>query len=211
MKGDVKTAALSKAAEFDVFAVMNDSSDIFADALAALGPRAAARMGEVIEEFGAVPLMAEERLSALASAIALIISVRHGRHRDLFIEALRGLALDISNSLAPMPFAREIYPENGPIDEARDVLLIGIEGVLRLMGESGRLARHRVIVELALISRLLGRYGTNTVHLALAAVADALGDPDWRCGDLVAVRLHDALRPLSRDACLDSIAPRGTA
>ena len=51
----------------------------------------------------------------------------------------------------------------------------------------------------------------NAVHLTLAAVAEALGDEDYRPGHAVRVPLEQTVMPLTRDACLATVAPRGVA
>ena len=67
------------------------------------------------------------------------------------------------------------------------------------------------MLELSLFARLLGQHDANAVHLTLAAVAEALDDEDYRPGHAVHVPLEQMLMPLSRDACLATIAPRGVA
>lgn len=188
-----------------------DQPDIFVEVLAALGPETEAHIDLVIEEFSAVPLIEEERLSALASAIAVIAATRHLAHRNLFIEALRGLALELSVALGTVRDLSHGLFENGPVDDARDILIGGLDGIVARIAEAERSPRRRVVTELVLIARLLGRYSANKVHLALAAAAHALDDPLWHRGDRVAVTLYDAVRPLARTTPLEIVAPRGTA
>jgi hypothetical protein len=52
----------------------------------------------------------------------------------------------------------------------------------------------RIIAEIALYARLLGRHDPNTVQTVLRGIDDALQHPDFVEGDLVAVSLADPTR-----------------
>lgn len=190
---------------------MSDLPPLLAEALAAIGAETEARMGDLIEDFGAVPLSDEARLSAIAGTVATIAVTRYVQHRGIFIAALRCWALEISLSLTPAPL-RVVGERNWQhVDEAQDVLLGGIDAILRGMMASGSAKHHRLVTELAVMARLLGRYDAHSIHLVLTAAARACENPAWQIGDQVAVSLCENASPLTREADIAALAPRGTA
>jgi len=186
---------------------------LLVEALSAIGADIEARIGDLISDFVAIPLREEDRLSALAGAVATIATTRYRRHRAIFIAALRSWALEISIALALAPPAPGIPVERrrGPAEEAQDGLLNGLDAILRAMLDDGSAKHHRLVTELAVMARLLGRYDTRTIHLVVTAAGRACEDPLWRCGGAVPVSLREGGQPLARDACLAALAPRGTA
>jgi len=78
------------------------------------------------------------------------------------------------------------------------------------MMAQGTRTQDRLITELALVSRLLGRSDANTIHLALGAVERAVKMPAFRGGALVLVPQRDTT-PLCRTADLALLEPRGCA
>jgi hypothetical protein len=190
---------------------MTDLPPLLTEALAAIGPSTEARMGDLIRDFASFPLSEEDRLSVLAGAVATIATTRYRRHRPIFIAALRSWALEISIGLAPPPPRIGFDRRAGPIEDAQNGLLRGIDALLRAMLADGLAMHHRLITELAVMARLLGRYDTHAIHLVVTAASRACDDPIWRSGDAVPVSLCEGVVPLTRDAALDALAPRGTA
>ena len=184
---------------------------LLVEALSAIGADIEAQMGDLIRDFVAIPLREEDRLSALAGAVATIATTRYRRHRAIFIAALRSWALEISIALAPPAPRIPVEGRRGPAEEAQDGLLNGLDAILRAMLDDGSAKHHRLVTELAVMARLLGHYDTRTIHLVLTAAGCACEDPLWRCGDAVPVSLREGGQPLARDACLAALAPRGTA
>ncbi|HEY3916194.1 MAG TPA: hypothetical protein VGL83_00290 [Stellaceae bacterium] len=168
-------------------------------------------MAALIGDFVDQPLSEEDRLSALAGAIATVATTRYSEHRGVFMAALRSWALEISITLDPEPPRATLDPEAGPIAEAQDLLLGGIDIILRSMLATGMAKHHRLVTELAIMARLLGSYDAGSVHLVLTAAARACDDPVWRKGGAVPVSLCESGMPLSRDAHIAALAPRGTA
>lgn len=190
---------------------MTDLPPLLTEALVAIGPETEARIDDLIADFLALSLSEDRRLSALAAVVATIATTRYLQHRDVFIAALRSWALEISISLAPLPPRLPVERCTGPIDEAQDVLLGGIDAILRAMMAAGSEKHHRLVTELAVMARLLGGYDATRVHLVVTAASRACNDPDWRSGDRIPVSLYDGARPLTRDAAIATVAPRGTA
>jgi hypothetical protein len=190
---------------------MTDLPPLLTEALSAIGPETEARMGDLISDFVAVPLSEEDRLSALAGAVATIATTRYLQHRPIFIAALRCWALELSIALSPAPPGMNADRRRGPVEEAQDELLAGLDAILRAMVDSGSAKHHRLVTELAVMAQLLGRYDAHSIHLVLTAAILACDDPDWRVGKAIPVLLSDRGRLLARDENLETIAPRGTA
>jgi hypothetical protein len=190
---------------------MIDLPPLLIEALSAIGPDTEARMGDLINDFAALPLSDEDRLSALAGAVATVATTRYLRHRSVFIAALRCWALEISIALSPAPPQYGFERRRGPVEEAQDGLLGDLDAILRAMNDNGLAKHHRLVTELAVIAQLLGRYDAHSIHLVLTAASLACEDPRWRSGYTVPVLLSDGSQLLTRDVCLESLAPRGTA
>jgi hypothetical protein len=190
---------------------MSNLPDILTEALARIEPQTEARMSTLIAEFGAVPMPSEDRLSALAGVIAAIAHARYIRHRGVFLEALRGWSLEIAGTVDLSSLLPDSDGEWGRIRDAQEVLIGGIDLLLRAMVDSGTSAQHRLVAELAVLARLLGRHAPATIHLVITTVGRALADPTWRAGERVRVAMREQTEFLTRDAALERIAPRGTA
>ena len=190
---------------------MTDLPPLLIEALSAIGPETEARMGDLISDFVTSPLSEEDRLSALAGAVATIATTRYLQHRPIFIAALRSWALELSIALSPAPPRTGFESRRGPIAEAQDGLLSGLDAILRAMLDDGSAKHHRLVTELAVMAQLLGRYDAHSIHLVLTAASLACEDPRWRSGCIVPVLLSDGGQMLTRDASLASLAPRGTA
>ena len=190
---------------------MTDLPPLVIEALKAIGPDTEARMGDLISDFLALPLTDEDRLSALAGAVATIATTRYRHHRPLFIAALRGWALEISIALSPAPPRSGVERRRGRVEEAQDRLLGSLDAILRALVDNGSAKHHRLVTELAVMAQLLGRYDAHSIHLVLTAASLACEDPRWRSGYTVPVLLSDGAQMVTRDSCLESLAPRGTA
>lgn len=190
---------------------MTDLPPLVIEALKAIGPETEARMGDLISDFLALPLSEEDRLSALAGAVATIATTRYRQHRPIFIAALRSWALEISIALSPTPPRSGFERRRGRVEDAQDGLLGGLDALLHAMVDSGSAKHHRLVTELAVMAQLLGRYDVNSIHLVLTAASLACEDPRWRSGYTVPVVLADGAQMVTRDACLATLAPRGTA
>ena len=190
---------------------MTELPPLLAEALSAIGAEIEARMGDLIDDFAALPLSEEGRLSAIAGAVATIATTRYLQHRAIFIAALRCWALEISIALAPAPPRLLAEAAEEAIDEAQDALLGGLDTILRAMVAAGSEKHHRLVTELAVMARLLGRYDAHSVHLVLTAAGRACDNPSWQGGEPVPVSLCETALPLARDVDMAAVAPRGTA
>jgi hypothetical protein len=190
---------------------MTDLPPLLTEALEAIGIDTEARMGDLIIDFAAFPLSEEDRLSVLAGTVATIAVTRYARHRHIFIAALQSWALEISIALLPPPPRMTQRSTRGPIEDAQDVLLNGIDDILYKMIATGSAKHHRLVTELAIMARLLGRYDSRSIYQVLTAASGACADPIWSSGEAVPVLLGDGWLSVSAKADLAITAPHGTA
>jgi hypothetical protein len=190
---------------------MSSLSETIGEALARLGPATAERLNDIVGELGSLNLGEEDRLSVLATALAAVAQIYHGRHKPVYLEAVRSWSLEISVGLAPAPVRLSALSDEGTIEEGAEILIAGLDGMLDSLAQGAVRLQDRLVLELALFSRLLGQHDANTVHLTLMTVADALGEEDFHPGDAVMVPLGETAVPLDRDTCLATVAARGVA
>lgn len=156
---------------------------------------------ETIESFEEMTLTDQERISALASSIAGSALAYHSTRVSGYLDAIRVSAMAIALEILPPPPAVGGLPALGHIAEGADLLSGGLHHLIDLLYSEAIGVEDRVIAEIALYARLLGRHDPNTVQTVLRGVGDALNHPDFAEGDLVAVCLGDpskidAARPL---------------
>jgi len=176
-----------------------------------LGPATQDRVGVIVAELVALNLGEEDRLAVLATAVAAVASTHHARHKQVYLEAVRTWALEISASVASPPVGFAATADDGMVEEGAEIVVRGLAGLLDTVARGSAWLQDRLVLELALFAQLLGRYDANAVHQILRAVSDALGGEDYRPGRAVRVPLADMAMPLSRDVCLATVAPRGVA
>ena len=190
---------------------MNSLVDTISDAVARLGPQTGGQINEIIAELAGLALDTEDQLSVLATSLAAMATRHHGRHKPVYLEAVRIWSLEISVALAPPPARAAIMGDGGPVEDGADILIGGLDGLIETMLQEGVGMQDRLVIELALLARLLGQHDANAIHLTLATVSEALAGPDYCAGQTVRVPLGTMGRPLSRDACLAAVAARGVA
>jgi hypothetical protein len=189
---------------------MSNLRETIDDAIARLGPAVADRLDEIAAELDELALDEEDRLSAVATALAAVTATHHRSHQPVYLEAVRVWALEISTQFRQASAWASSGIE-GPIEEGAEILVTGLDNLLETLAAGASRLQDRLVMELALFAQLLGRHDTAAVHAALRAAADALGDGSYQPGDGVRVALDDTALPLDRDACLAELAPRGVA
>jgi hypothetical protein len=190
---------------------MSSLAETISNALAAIGPATEDRLRDMINDFEGMNLSAEERLSAIASAVAAIAHTHHGKHKPVYLDAVKAWSLEIAGELQPPPIRLRRRPDPIQVEEAAEILIAGIDGLIELMSSQAVRTQDRLIAELAVVSRLLGQNDANTIHMTLRVVTNALETGDYRPGEIVAVPLREAALPLTREASLAALAPRGCA
>lgn len=180
-------------------------------ALRAVGRAAESRLRDVVAEFDNINLSGEERLDAIATAIAALACTHHRKHRPVYLDAVKTWALEIASELQPAPLRLRAPVEARHVAEAAEVLTAGVDGLIEMMTAGAVRTQDRLVTELAVVARLLGEHDANTIHLALRAVGDALDEAGFDPGEVISVPLREAALPLARDAVLESLAPRGCA
>ncbi len=180
-------------------------------ALAAVGPATENRLRDLLAEFGELSLADEDRLSALATVIAAAAATYHVRHKSIYLEAVKTWALEIAAHLEPAPLRLAASPAGGPVEEGAELLISGLDSLIDSMIQSGVRIQDRLVTELAVVARLLGQHDANTIHVTLMTVSRSLAEPGYQPGEVITVPLRDTVRPLSREARLEALTPRGTA
>lgn len=190
---------------------MSTLAETISSALTRLGPETEDRLHDVVCEFASLNLCDEDRLCVLATALAAAAATHHRRHKPVFLEAVRTWSLEIAVGLAPVTVRLATFAADGSIAEGADIIVSGLDALLDSLTLGAATIQDRLVLELTLFAQLFGRHDANAIHLALMAVADAIGEADFRPGRVVRVTLGDMVMPLGRDTCLASVAPRGIA
>ncbi len=150
---------------------------------------------ETIESFEEMTLTDQERISALASAIAGSALTYHSTRIQSYLDAIRVAAMAIAlEILPPPPTIGGACPALGHIADGADLLSAGLHHLIEALCSASIGIEDRVVAEIALYARLLGRHDANTVESTLRGVDDALNHPEFVEGDLVAVVLPDRFR-----------------
>lgn len=186
-------------------------AETISGALAAVDPGAEERVRSLIAEFDCVYLSDEEKLTAVVSSLAATAWTHHLRYRRVYVDAVKTWALELSGqgpliSLSPR---REIDGER--VLEAAEVLTCGVDALIEWMGALPVRMQDRLITELVVMARLLGRYDALTIHMATLATDRALGSDDFVPGELVSVPVGDVFAPIGREMDLEQLVPLGFA
>jgi hypothetical protein len=189
---------------------MNSLAETINSALQAAGSVTENKLREIIADFDGLNLIEEERLAAIATMVAATACARHARHKAIYLEAVRTWSLETAATLQPAPPRQRFSIEFERVAEGAEILIAGTETLVALMTAQGIRTQDRLVTELALVSRLLGRSDANTIHLALGAVERAVKTPGFLRGALVLVPPRDTT-PLCRTADLGLLDPRGCA
>jgi hypothetical protein len=190
---------------------MNSLAETIDSALQAAGSATEDRLRGIIAEFDALNLLEEESLAAVATVIAATACARHARHKAIYLDAVRTWSLEIAAALVPPPPRVRFAVELERVAEGADLLIAGSDSLVALMAAQEIRTQDRLVTELALVSRLLGRNDANTIHRALGAVAGAVAAAAFRSGALVLVPLRDGTPSTDRGTDLALLEPRGCA
>jgi hypothetical protein len=186
-------------------------SETINSALQAVGTATESRLRDVIAEFDGINLSGEERLDAIATAVAALAWTHHRRHKQVYIDAVKAWSLEIAGELQPHPLRLRSPADPRQVAEAAEVLIAGVDGLIDMMNAGAVKAQDRLVTELAVVARLLGEHDANTIHLTLLTIAAMLDEGGYGVGGVVTVPLRQAAMPLRRDAALETLAPRGCA
>src|SRR6185437_4347591 len=152
---------------------MTTLAETISGALMAVGPETEDRLRDIVAELGALNLTEEDRLSALATAIAAAAWIHHGRHKAVYLDAVRTWSLEISVDLEPPPVRLVNFCTDTPIEEAAELLIAGLEDLIDTMTSACVGVQDRLITELPLFAQLLGQYDANSIHQTFNAIATA--------------------------------------
>jgi len=190
---------------------MSSLAQTISIALQAVGPVTGDRLRDIMVDFDGLDLIEEERLAAVATTIATTACTHHAKHKAVYLDAVRTWSLEIAAELRPAPSRLRFAVDLERVSDGADILIAGIESLIELMSAQSIQTKDRLVTELALISRLLGRNDANTIYMALNAVDRAVNSHSFTPGAIVLVPLRDASLPVGREANLALLEPRGCA
>ena len=190
---------------------MSSLAETINNALLAVGPATEDRLRDVINDFDSMNLSAEERLASVATAIATVAHTHHRKHKAVYLDAVKTWSLEIAGELQPAPLRLRKPADAVQVEEAAEILISGIDGLIEIMSDHAIRTQDRLVTELAVVSRLLGQNDANTIHMTLIEVSRLLDSSAYRPGEIVAVPLREATLPLTRESSLETLAPRGCA
>ena len=190
---------------------MTSLAETIDTALAAVGRETEDQLRDVSTDFEALRLADEERVSALATAIAAIAIQYHKRHVSAYLEAVRTWSLEIAEMIHPAATELRYFPDTPTIEAAARTLYAGLDAVVDRMRAGGVDVRDRLITELALVTRFLGQHDPHTITIAVMAVNRALGEASYRRGAVVRVPLREVAGSAAIEPGLAAMEPRGTA
>src|ERR1700723_2018027 len=102
---------------------MSTLAETISEAMIRLGPAVQDNLRDIIAELYGLNLGEEDRLAALATALATVASTYHSRHKPVYLEAVRAWSLEISVELAPPPLRLARFAGKGPIEEGAEILV----------------------------------------------------------------------------------------
>ena len=190
---------------------MSSLAETIENAFAAVGTETEGRLRDVTAAFEALELDDEERVAALATAIAAIAHRHHQRHVPVYLEAVRSWSLEIAEMLQPAPTEHRYIPDRDVIAEGAHCLYSGLDGVIDRMRSQGIDIRDRLVTELAVFARFLGQHDATTITIALMAVNRALGDQAYERGAIVRVPLREVAAPRKVMPDIETVEPMGRA
>src|SRR5215469_11924965 len=109
---------------------MSSLAETIDTALAAVGRETEDQLRDVSADFEALKLADEERVSALATAIATIAVQYHKRHVSAYLEAVRTWSIEIAELLQPPRTELRYIPDTATIEAAAERLAPLVAGAL---------------------------------------------------------------------------------
>ena len=178
--------------------------------LSNIGHSARGVLRETVSAFDGLALSDEERMSALATALASTAILHHREHVPKFLDAARIWALEYSDGSGgpAMASPNPALPEM--VSEAAELVSEGLEALLTALDHARVPVQDRAVAELTLYTRLLERVEAHLVLEIFGAVSVAMGRPGFRAGNLVHVGIHDPV-PLDGRVDLTTLPTRGIA
>ncbi len=178
-------------------------------AMGNIGQTARGVLRETLGAFENLWLTDEERVSAVATALATTAIVHHHRHVAKFLDAVRIWSLEAGDErVPPLPTGRPARA--ALVAEGATLVCGGTDALLDALARSRVPLEDRVVAELTLYTRLLERTDIHTVLDSFRAIGDALATPGFRAGSLVRVVICRRL-PVARDADLAGLPTCGIA
>src|SRR6476620_1707055 len=101
---------------------MSSLAETISIALQAVGPATGDRLRDIIVDFDGLNLIEEERLAAVATAIAATACTHHARHKAVYLDAVRTWSLEIAAELRPAPPRLRFAVDLERVSDGADIL-----------------------------------------------------------------------------------------
>jgi hypothetical protein len=132
--------------------------------------------------FDNLGLSRQERLAAIASAIAASHRKRHAADGADFLRALRELTRPAMGYFGALGDG-ELFLSR--VSEALRLIVRGLDRLVARLEEVGLSAESAALVETVMLARLLAVHRPQQITLAIAAAERAAARPDYTPGDIV--------------------------
>jgi hypothetical protein len=165
---------------------------------------------ETVIAFDNLELSDEEEICAVASAIAANAAGRYRRRVDNYLDAVRIWAVEMAVEAGSPPPRLYRLPITHRIEAGAALLLDGTIDLVEALADAAASVQDRMVAELTLYAKLLGRHDVNTIHLALDRVAEATAAMNFKPGQVLALPLRET-HVMRRTDRLEDVVMRGTA
>jgi hypothetical protein len=180
------------------------------ESLSLIGRASQDMLREAIISFHNLELSGEERVWAIAGAVAGTAVSRYRRCIGRYLDAVKIWGIMVALDAASRPPRLDGPPSPLLVGAAIAQLLTDADDIQDVMIAAGTPIRARMAVELMLFAQLIGRYDVKTIYLALHAITVATALEDFEVGQLIEVPLH-TVRAAIRTDRLEALAACGTA
>jgi hypothetical protein len=151
-------------------------------AMARAGRLAQGDIAATLNAFDQLALSRQERLAAIASAIAATLKKRHAGDGEAFLKALRDLTRPAIGHFGD-PDEGELFLTR--VVEGLRVIDKGLDRLIERLEAAGLPSETAAVVETVMLARLLAAHRPLLITLALEAAELAADRDDFRPGDIV--------------------------
>lgn len=161
-------------------------------AMARAGRLAQNDLAAAFTGFERLGLSRQERLAAIASAVAACQRKRHAGDGAGFVRALRELTRPALGYFGDLG-GGELFLSR--VVEGLRLVVRGLDRLFDRLQEAGLSAESAALVEAVMLARLLTQHRPHQIRLAIDAAERAAARPDYVPGDIVALGATTAVAP----------------